>query len=132
MSGIEQVPPPVPPDENYETGTIAVAEDPRAWDENLKALDLEGIRAYTQESLEKEVSRQIEREISAQDRQREIQTLKKELREYDSQIVRHKDSLKRVERRLDEITTSKVFINSRKCQSLLDEQVRQVQHVPKK
>jgi len=99
----------------------AASEVETVLEKNLSGL--EGLRAYTQETLENEVSRQIEREISAQERQREVQNLKKDLRERDSEIQSCQESLKRLERRLDEVTTSKVFVNSRKCQSLLDEQV---------
>lgn len=89
-------------------------------DPNLNLL--EGLRAYTQETLENEVSRQLESEISARDRERELGNLKSELRLVDSEISKHEDGLKNVEKRLEELCSAKTFVNSRKCQTYLDEQ----------
>jgi hypothetical protein len=89
-------------------------------DSNLT--QLEGLRAYSQETLEHEVSRQIENEITARDREREVASLKTELSLVEIDVKKHQESLKNIEKRLEEICSAKVFVNSRKCQGLLDEQ----------
>ena len=89
-------------------------------DSNLNLL--EGLRAYSQETLENEVSRQLEIEISARDRERELVNLKSELRQVESDIAKHEEGLKHVEKRLEDICSGQNFVNSRKCQALLDEQ----------
>ena len=86
-------------------------------------LDLfEGLRAYSQETLENEVSRQLENEISARDRERDVGNLKSELRLVESDVCKHEEGLKNIEKRLEELCSAKTFVNSRKCQTLLDEQ----------
>ncbi len=89
-------------------------------DSNLNLL--EGLRAYSQETLENEVSRQLENEISARDRERELVNLRSELRQVELDIAKHEDGLKLVEKRLEDICSGQHFVNSRKCQALLDEQ----------
>ena len=89
-------------------------------DSNLS--QLEGLRAFSQETLEHEVSRQLDKEISARDRERELANLKSELQAAEADLKKHREGLKSIEKRLEELCSAKVFVNSRKCQSLLDEQ----------
>ena len=63
-------------------------------DANLNLL--EGLRAYSQETLEHEVSRQLEKEISARDQERELGILNKELSQVEADLSKHEEGLKQV------------------------------------
>ena len=63
-------------------------------DANLNLL--EGLRAYSQETLENEVSRQLEKEISARDQERQLGILNKELSQVELEISKHEEGLKQV------------------------------------
>ena len=67
-------------------------------DANLNLL--EGLRAYSQETLEHEVSRQLEKEISARDQERELGILNKELSQVEADLSKHEEGLKQVRDKL--------------------------------
>jgi hypothetical protein len=52
-----------------------------------------------------------------------VVNLRSELRKVDSDIGKLEAGLKGIEKRLEEACSGKIFVNSRKCQALLDEQV---------
>lgn len=106
--------------EDFVEGQSASTKTGNFIDTNLT--ELEGLRAYTQETLENEVSRQLDDEISTREREREISNLKIELKQVEKDILKYDDGLKSIEKRLQELCSAKVFVNSRKCQALLDEQ----------
>ena len=93
--------------EDFVEGQSASTKTGNFIDTNLT--ELEGLRAYTQETLENEVSRQLDDEISTREREREISNLKIELKQVEKDILKYDDGLKSIEKRLQELCSAKVF-----------------------